>query len=111
MYPIDLDTCTAIDVIKRSATCHPSLFIDALVSSKNEDFAYAAKLDRNREAMVTRSVLARANATANAISAIEIEDFEFFKVNMGAGIIAMNIACKLQVIPAHIRTAIATRTW
>lgn len=111
MYPIDFDTCTAIDIIKRSAVCHPTLFREALVASKDADFAYAKNLDRAREAMVVKSVLARANATNDAISAIDIEDFDFFASNLGAGIVTLNIACKLQVLPPHVRTAAATRTW
>lgn len=111
MYPLDFDTCTAIDIIKRSAVCHPSLLREALVASKKADFDYAATLNRQHEAAIVRSVLARANATNDAISAIDLEDFDFFKTNLGAGIVTLNIACKLQVIPAHIRSAATQRTW
>jgi hypothetical protein len=111
MYPIDFDTCTAIDIIKRSVVCHPSLFREALVASKQADFDYAKTIDRTHEAAIARSVLARANATNDAISAIDIEDFDFFKTNLSAGIIALNIACKLQVLPPHVRSDATARTW
>lgn len=107
MYPIDLNTCTALDIIKRSVTCHPTLFRDALLERRREDYAYASK----RDGRVADGAYASGRAAQRAVDHTDGNDIEAFKLDMGAGIIALGIACKLQCIPAHVRTASALRTW
>lgn len=107
---IDLNAATAIEIIRRSILMHPSLFAEALNDRLRQDQEYKiGKIGRARKA-----VEATANATSRAISLVEAEDAEdaeAFAVDMAAGIIALNIACKLQCIPPHVRTNAALRTW
>ena len=100
---------TAIDIIKRSVTCHPSMFADMLRARMNEDKAYAAS--RPHESAIKRAIDASAKATELAIGFVTNDMAEHFASHMGAGIIALNIACKLQALPPHIRTQAALRTW
>lgn len=100
---------TAIEIIARSIAMHPSLFADAIKTRYYEDREYAAR--RKDEVATHRSVMASAEAAAKALCMAADEDAEAFAGNMAAGIIALNIACKLQCLPAHVRTAAALRTW
>lgn len=100
---------TALDIIARSIACHPSLFADALKARYYQDREYAAT--RQDETATHRAVMASAKAAALAIEYVDRSDAEAFKDDMSAGIIALNIACKLQCLPAHVRTASALRTW
>lgn len=108
MYPIDLNTCTAIDIIGRSIVCHPSLFREALAAAQSEDTRYGATRE---DVAVKRAVSARAAACGRAVAAVDNEDAGALSDDVGAGIVALNIACKLQCIPPHVRTAAALRTW
>lgn len=107
MYAIDTDKCTALDIIQRSMTCHPSLFREALERVRADDLAYGA----DKTGQIALAVKAHANAAKRALSMTESEDASVLLHDMGAGIIALNIACKLQCLPAHVRTASALRTW
>lgn len=99
---------TALDIIARSVAMHPSLFVEALQARQTEDMRYAA--GRENEA-IARSVKASAYAAGRAMAYIEAEQLPSFEGDMGAGVIALNIACKLQCLPPHTRTAAALRTW
>jgi hypothetical protein len=111
MYELDMNTCTAIDVIQRSVTCHPSLLREAVENSRDEDFAYWAT--REPGSKIRQAVSARHMACQRALDILDRDDIELdmFKYDMGAGIIVLNLACKLQCLPAHARTASALRTW
>lgn len=98
----------AIEIIERSIIMHPSLFIEALESRAWEDSRYAATRDNPA---IKKSVLASFEATHRAIDAIKLENIDCLKSDMSAGIIALNVACKLQCLPAHIRTQSAIETW
>lgn len=111
MYAIDLNTCTAIDVIKRSIVCHPSLFAEALNARQAEDNHYAAIVHSENKPAVWNAIKASASAAQRACEYVESAEADPFESDMGAGIIALNIACKLQCLPAHVRTASALRTW
>jgi len=100
----------AIDVIKRSILMHPSLFREALVSANREDNRYAA-IVHETDKRTWNAVKGRAIASSRAAEYVADEDAEAFGGDMAAGIIALNIACKLQCLPPHIRTAAAVRTW
>ena len=98
----------AIGIISRSATMHPSLFIEALESRAYEDSRYAASRDNPR---IKQSVMASFEATHRAIDAIKLDELEKLVDDMGAGIIALGVACKLQCLPPHVRTQAAIDTW
>lgn len=106
MYPL-ADNCTALDIIERSIVCHPSLFLEAVESRVNEDARYGS----DKTGAVKRSVDASMKAAMRAAQWISAEDETRFAHDMAAGIIALNIACKLQCLPPHIRTGAAVRTW
>lgn len=108
MPPIDTNTATAIDIIKRSALMHPSFFADHLALCLSNDLGYAA--GHTNEA-VRRSVQASARAYQRAIDALQADDVDRLTTDMGAGVVALNVACKLQCLPPHVRTAAALRTW
>ena len=98
----------AIEIIERSITMHPSLLIEALESRAYEDSRYAATRENSA---IKKSVLASFEATHRAIDAIKLENVDCLKNDMSAGIIALNVACKLQCLPAHVRTQSAIETW
>lgn len=108
MYALPAEP-TAIDIIKRSIDMHPSLFTEALKARQEEDALYAA--GRVHEKTIYSAVRASVKAATNALSYVDNENADAFEKDMAAGIIALNIACKLQCIPAHVRTAAALRTW
>lgn len=108
MTTIDLNAATAIDLIKRSVLMHPTLFMDHLAMCLSNDLAYA---DKQPNSAIKRSVMASAKAYKAAIDAIEADEVESLTGTMGAGIVALNVACKLQCIPPHVRAAAALRTW
>lgn len=107
MYPLESNP-TAIDILARSASCHPSLFREALANRAATDMLYA---NAHPDGSARAAILASAAATQRAIAALDEDAFERFADDVGAGIIALNIACKLQCLPAHVRTAAAVSTW
>jgi hypothetical protein len=109
MYKIDFTTCTAIDVIQRSITCHPMLLRDALLSSLAEDNKFAVARPHSRE--VRDAIESHANAIRRAISLVAAEDAQAFVDDLGAGIVAFEIAARFNLVPRHCRTAMVERTW
>lgn len=110
MYDIDLNTADALAIIKRSVVLHPSLFADALLQRRVGDITYAGALPSSH-GTTYRSVMASANAAERAYAAVKAENVDAFASDIAAGIIALNIACKLQCLPPHVRTSAALRTW
>ena len=106
MYPLETNP-TAIQIIARSMTCHPSMLIEALENSAKQDLAYKA----GKSGAIESAIATRWNATKLAVAIARKGKAEDFKNCIGPGIIALNIACKLQCLPAHIRTAAAVKTW
>lgn len=98
----------AIETIKRSAATHESLLIEALETRAYEDAKYMATRDNPA---IRRSVQASFNATHRAIDAIKLGEIDKLADDMGAGIIALNEACRLLCVPPHERTSIALDTW
>jgi hypothetical protein len=98
----------AIDIIGRSMAMHPTLFLECLQSRAGEDACYAASRDNPR---IRESVMASHHATSRAIAVVDCGAADDFAADMGAGIIALNVACKLQCLPPHIRTSAAIETW
>lgn len=99
---------TAIQIISDSLAMHPSLFIESLQTRAYEDSAYAATRDN---AKIKQSVMASFEATMRAIDYLEHNQVDRFRDDMGAGIIALNVACRLQCLPPHTRTQSAVNQW
>ena len=108
MTGADIQAMTAVDIIARSIAMHPTLFLEALQARAWEDSCYAAMRDN---AAIKRAVLASSDASIRACDRVRDEDSSGFTEDMGAGIIALGIACKLQCLPAHIRTQAAVAQW
>lgn len=107
MYPLETDP-TALDILARSFTCHPSMFREALESRAKTDMLYA---NSHPDGTSKAAILASAAATQRAIGYLAEDKLAAFADDMGAGIIALNIACKLQCLPPHVRTSAAIATW
>ena len=109
MYPLNLTACTAIDVIQRSMSCHPSLLAEALESEAASDRAYA----EGKSGLVKRAVLHRAEACDRAAAVIGNDDASALLKDMAAGIVAFSLACRLQLVPNDIglRNACVQRAW
>lgn len=106
MHPLETNP-TAIQIIARSMTCHPSMLIESLENSAKQDLAYKA----GKSGVIESAIANRWNATKLAVAIARNGKAEDFKNCISPGIIALNIACKLQCLPAHIRTAAAVKTW
>ena len=109
MYQLDLTNCTAVDVIQRSITCHPSLLRDALLSALAEDNKFAVARPHSRE--VRDAIESHAKAIRRDISLVDAEDAQAFAEDLGAGIVAFEIAARFNLVPRHCRTAMVARTW
>jgi len=104
----ELKSMTAIDIISRSMAMHPTLLLESLQDRMWQDSKYA----NTRESVaIKRAVMASFEATNRACDIVKSESVEAFESDMSAGIIALNIACKLQCLPGHIRTQAALMTW
>ena len=108
MTGADILAMTAVDIIARSIAMHPTTFLEALQKRAWDDSRYAATRD---SAAIKRAVLASFDATMRACDMVRDEDSASFARDMGAGIIALNTACKLQCLPPHIRTQAAVAQW
>lgn len=112
MYTLPTEP-TASDIIKRSITCHPSLFAEAIQARYAEDMAYSEHCHPASEL----SVKASAQAANRGLMVITQElsgpdDLEnYIKAEMMTGIILLGIACKLQCLPRHIGIEATNRTW
>ena len=108
---MDTDTLkamTALDIIARSIAMHPTTFLEALQSRAYDDSRYAATRDNPA---IKRAVLTSFEATMRACDLVRLEQSDSFGADMSAGIIALNVACKLQCLPPHIRTQAAIAQW
>lgn len=97
----------AIEIIQRSIVMHPSLFIEGLENRRNADLNYLA----DKTGAIRRPIQASADATARAITYVKEDSADRFAADMAAGIIALNVACRFQCLPAHVRTAAAVAQW
>ena len=105
---------SVIDVLTRSILMHPTFFAEACEAEAREDRRYVS----SRPDMAKRAkggAIARANAlefaakaarerASAAVAAMEIVDRK-----TASWIAAFNVACRLQCIPAHRRTALAVK--
>lgn len=102
---------SAADIIERSIVAHPSLFREALIKQAEMHDDYS-RLTHNAGAQ--RGAIASKNACLRAYDFIGDGDnarsrAETLCSETGPAVIALNVACKLQCIPPHIRTAAAIK--
>ena len=107
MYALE-NNPTAVDILARSAACHPSAFREALETRAKQDNSWASMRPNG---LARAAMISSAAATQRAIAALDAGNIAALAADMGAGIIALNIACKLQCLPPHLRTAAAVATW
>jgi hypothetical protein len=105
MYGLDFTKCTAFDVIRRSALCHPTMFRDALcdvasihakaAATMHDCMAHRAALDMHKAAMKVAEQLAGGD--------------EPHDLSISERIIAFSAAARLQCIPHATAAQIAGR--
>lgn len=101
---------SAIDIIERSIIAHDSLLRDSLIAQAEMHDNYAR---------ICSNVLAAQGARASkaaCLTAYDLAGNEDYSAreraslicqSTGTAVIALNVACKLQCLPPHIRTAAA----
>lgn len=100
---------SAVDIIERSIIAHPSLFRESLIKQAEMHDDYSR---------LTTNPRARQGAEASKTACLNAYDFvgsdlepreaaEQICKKTGTAVIALNVACKLQCLPPHIRTAAA----
>lgn len=95
---------TAKEIIARSILMHPTLYRESLIAQATIHDNYS-RLTSNVLAM--RSAESQRAACLRIYDSIAAEDVDSIVANCGTMIIALNVACKLQCIPPHVRTAAA----
>lgn len=103
------ENASAVDIIERSIIAHPSLFREALIKQAEMHDNYA-NLTTNESAR--RGAIASKSACLKAYDYIGDGDdarsrAETLCDETGPAVIALNVACKLQCLPPHIRTQAA----
>ena len=100
---------SAADIIERSIIAHPETFRAALIAQAEMHDDYSR---------VTSNAMAARGATASKDACLKAYDYvgdgsdarsraETLCSETGPAVIALNVACKLQCLPAHIRTQAA----
>lgn len=101
----------AKDIIERSIEMHPTLFCEALNGQAMDHLKYA-----NGTTTSVRSIqgaIASLKACERASDWVGRDDLPAGErascicAECGTMVVALNVACKLQLIPAHVRTAAA----
>jgi hypothetical protein len=95
------------DVINRSIICHPTLFAADMRNTARIHDAHAVQTQDRRSANIARGMASQLRAMATMIE--RTDSLEPGELTFGAKIMAFNVACGLQLIPRHTRTAIAVR--
>lgn len=95
---------TMADVIKRSVTCHPSLFSESLFQIARIHGNYARQTHNK---MAGESAFRMCEAASFAASRVLDNDVKAICENFSAKIIAFGAASKLQCLPRHMPTEIA----
>lgn len=108
IYPLP-ENPSAADILKRSIIAHPSLFREALIAQAEMHDDYA-NLTTNEGAR--RGAIASKNACLEAYDYVGDGDDAQSRADtlcgeVGPAVIALNIACELQGLTAHIRTQAA----
>jgi hypothetical protein len=107
VYDLDLSTCDAEAVIRRSVICHPSLLRDRLCDvSRTYAEAAAAMANANRAGHHSASVMYEA---AQRIIARLADGEELTGLDFNERIIAFSAAARLQCIPQAAAVQIIER--
>jgi hypothetical protein len=106
MYPIDFLTCSAVDVIKRSIVCHPSLFADKIAAARDMHAAYSRETTNQQAAASARAM---SGDCAGIIAAIAEENAERIVSDTSRLVIAFQAAADLQLVPRACRADILAR--
>lgn len=101
---------TAADIVRRSIVAHPSLFRDALIGQAEQHDDYARFTNNTR---AKQGAIASKRACLAAYDIIGDDDMSAddraaaICDDTGQAVIALNVACNLQCLPPHVRTAAA----
>jgi hypothetical protein len=96
MYAIDFITCSADDVIRRSVTCHPSLYAENL---RNVAHIHAQAAIMSEHDTTAAKIASRLATECRAIAErIEAGD-EVIASTLSETIQAFSVAARLQLIP------------
>jgi len=106
MYEIDLNTCTARDVIQRSITCHPSLFIEGIQSLADTHRRYAQIASSVDVAKIADGCRDACEIAARYVAEC---DADAICGELRYLVQAFTVAAKLQCIPASLRGDIIER--
>jgi hypothetical protein len=107
VYELDLSTCNAEAVIRRSVVCHPSLLRDRLCDvSRTYAEAAAAMATANRAGH--RSALVMRDAAQRVVARLAGEE-ELTGLDFNERIIAFSAAARLQCIPQTAAVEIIER--
>jgi hypothetical protein len=101
---------TARDILTRSIECHNGAFRAALIeqAEAHDSWASFTNNERGRQgAVASFNACLRAYDFAGRDDLPVIERASCIASEIGPMIIALNVACKLQDLPAHVRTQAA----
>ncbi len=105
MYPLKANP-TMLDVIARSAICHPTLLRDALLESVH---VHVMALSHCHDPDAKRAVRLARDVASRAAAWIGDGETDPFIGDFSARIAAFSAAARLQLIPPHVRQEIAAR--
>ncbi len=106
--PVIVEKPCAMTIIERSARMHPTLFAECLRNIARESAQYGATLPEGRTLNAVRAHHALASFAADCVESGKLAEL---KTNMGAGVIALHAAAKLQCLPFHVQSEAAEFTW
>lgn len=109
MYPLP-ENPSALDIIERSVVTHPSLFREMLINQANNHADYEALSTNERAKQGARSSKLACLKVYDLVGDWELPSHECARLiveETGPAVIALNVACKLQCLPPHVRTAAA----
>lgn len=99
---------TAVDIIERSLIVHPTLFREAVIkqAEQHADYQELTRDERARQgARASKNACFAIYDAINCTVRSERERAQAIASETGPLVIALNIACKLQSLPNHVRTA------
>lgn len=105
MFEINFSTCTMRDVIARSATCHPTLFREAMLAAAQAHRA-AQQVAPRRVASIALGMESDLRRMADDI---DMDNFDASVLSPAETVQAFNIARKLQCVTWDVAESIAKR--
>ena len=110
MYDIDFTTCTMNDVIDRSITCHPSLYVEKLRSIRDIHLNHALVTLNRNAARIARNMAADAEHVAMMVQdGFEGAAWCVPSDNLSAKLVAFQAAAALQCLSRSQMLDIAER--